>query len=70
MASLVLNEYPCDQPNCIYYTDDYFDGVPYGPFEKLDMGIYCMEDGNFSQHYKKKAWNRDLPPPIWISPRP
>ncbi|XVF18522.1 hypothetical protein REPUB_Repub11eG0029300 [Reevesia pubescens] len=44
VSSLV---FPQGQPNSIYYTDDYFDIVPYQPFGAREIGIFNLKDESF-----------------------
>ncbi|PIA49898.1 hypothetical protein AQUCO_01300555v1 [Aquilegia coerulea] len=59
--------YGCKR-NCIYFTDDYFEGYW---VDKLsgpsDIGVFNLEDGSIKQHYPLKS-NIVFPPPIWIEP--
>ncbi|CAL5202216.1 unnamed protein product [Lathyrus oleraceus] len=57
------------QKDSIYYTDDYYDDVPYpypnGPF---DMKVYNVKEKKFSKHCPFQPWFRRSPPAIWVIP--
>ncbi|XP_058776363.1 F-box protein SKIP23-like [Vicia villosa] len=57
------------QKDSIYYTDDFYDDTPRPyPAGPLDMKIYNVRDGSFSQHCPYKPWFRRTPPALWVFP--
>ncbi|KAI6685929.1 hypothetical protein NL676_031842 [Syzygium grande] len=67
-TSLSSSEIPGLKPNCIYYTDDYFNGGHYhykqdGP---LDLGLFNMDNGSFEAHYVMDPSQKQFPPAIFI----
>ncbi|KAF8021123.1 hypothetical protein BT93_G1526 [Corymbia citriodora subsp. variegata] len=67
---LSSSEIPALKPNCIYYTDDYFnDGHSHykedGP---LDLGVFNMDDGSFEAHYVLDPSQKQFPLAIFIMP--
>ena len=54
--------------NCIYCPDDY-DGIPIGPLGPRDAGLYNMESGSFTPHYRTddvRLLKMAKRPPIWL----
>ncbi|XP_030448016.1 uncharacterized protein LOC115670794 [Syzygium oleosum] len=69
-TSLSSSEIPGLKPNCIYYTDDYFNDGHYhykqdGP---LDLGLFNMDNGSFEAHYVKDPSQKQFPLAIFIMP--
>lgn len=66
------SKFPRLEPNCIYYTDDYWEGYLTIAFERgrrgeKDMGIYSLEDGAITPCYEGESFSR-ICPPIWVTP--
>ncbi|PIA49843.1 hypothetical protein AQUCO_01300529v1, partial [Aquilegia coerulea] len=68
--SLASQDFPVCKPNCIYFTDNYYEGYYGGPDGPHDMGVFNIENGSIEPHYplKTKTVYPDYPPPIWIEP--
>lgn len=57
------------EKNCIYYTDDYDDGI-FGVAESkggFDMGVFSLDDGSIQPHYPGVSKSK-FSLPIWIDP--
>ncbi|KAM3246976.1 hypothetical protein P3L10_008743 [Capsicum annuum] len=66
--SVQASQFPGIKPNCIYFTDDYFES--YFIYEEgggLDMGVFNLEDGSIQPHYDVVSLNR-VCPPTWVTP--
>ncbi|CAL1372806.1 unnamed protein product [Linum trigynum] len=70
-ACLSTQDHPGYKPNCIYFTDDYFEKQKRRRHDGHDMGIYNLSDGTIeslccTNLYEKPSlvW----PPPVWVWP--
>ncbi|PIA49844.1 hypothetical protein AQUCO_01300530v1 [Aquilegia coerulea] len=66
--SLSSKDFPTCKPNCIYFTDDYYEGYYNNPNRgPRDMGVFNIKNGSIKQHYPMNS-KTIYPPPIWIEP--
>ncbi|CAH9111654.1 unnamed protein product [Cuscuta europaea] len=67
-VSLLGSDHPNRKPDCIYFTDDYWDRVDedysYGGH---DMGVFCLKDNTF-EHFLDFHLQKFTPPPFWLIP--
>ncbi|KAL5709923.1 hypothetical protein ACHQM5_020547 [Ranunculus cassubicifolius] len=68
--SVPASEFLGCKPNCIYFTDDYFEGfsaVEEGGSGPQDFGVYSLDDGSIEPYYPMES-NMINPAPIWVEP--
>ncbi|KAK2983545.1 hypothetical protein RJ640_023079 [Escallonia rubra] len=66
---VLASHFPGCKPNCIYYTEYYYDTYPFVPRgADDDVGMFNLETRTFGTHYVPDPAHMPLLPAIWIVP--
>ncbi|XP_043708185.1 F-box protein At2g26160-like [Telopea speciosissima] len=68
--SVSASEFPGCRGNCIYFTDDYFEGYNRQKHGALDMGIFDLGDGTVEPLVGRNQIHYFMPPLVWFSTNP
>ncbi|PIA49825.1 hypothetical protein AQUCO_01300517v1 [Aquilegia coerulea] len=61
-------DFPGCKSNCIYFTDDNFEGYYKQACGPHDMGVFNIEHGSFEEPFYLLQIKGIFPPPVWIQP--
>ncbi|KAL5704027.1 hypothetical protein ACHQM5_022504 [Ranunculus cassubicifolius] len=68
--SIRASEFLGCKPNCIYFTDDYFEGyidVEIDGIGPQDFGVFSLDDGSIEPYYPMES-DMINPAPVWVEP--
>ncbi|KAL5704026.1 hypothetical protein ACHQM5_022503 [Ranunculus cassubicifolius] len=68
--SIRASEFFGCKPNCIYFTDDYFEGyidVEIDGIGPQDFGVFSLDDGSIEPYYPMES-DMINPAPVWVEP--